>query len=42
MCCAVGHGRNSVSMASSGEPGIPREYLGGGINSESSDEHFPK
>ena len=25
---AMGHGRNSVGMASSGEPGIPRECLG--------------
>ena len=27
MRCAMGYGRNSVSMDSSGEPGIPHEYL---------------
>ena len=28
MHCAVGHGRNSESMATSGQPGIPSVYLG--------------
>ena len=28
MRCSVGHGRNSVSMTSSGKSGISREYVG--------------
>ena len=28
MYCAVAHGRNSESVASSGQPGNPGEYLG--------------
>ena len=42
MRCTFGHGRNSVKSASSGEPGIPRDYMGRWFQFGESGQAFSK